>query len=84
MLSSEYGWKTDYIFSLTVYEIKWRLNKIGKRINSKREFEMAIHGIKTDSKEEVKPVKMDDKDKKIHDHALNQAMKRKKMELSKK
>lgn len=45
MLSSEYGWSTEYIWSRTMKEIDWRVRSILERKNLSMKFDAQIHGM---------------------------------------
>jgi len=57
-LSSEYGWTTDYIFSLTAKETSWRIEKINKRLRS--DFELAVKLHKFEIKNKIEHVEMEE------------------------
>jgi hypothetical protein len=85
LLSSEYGWTTEYILERTLHEINWRLACINKRLNNNREFEMAIRGIKPEGSEEVsnseKKVSLTEDQKTAMDIARKKAIERKRLEF---
>ena len=76
LLSSEYGWKTEYIMNRPIKEIKWRVKEIGKRKNNDREFIMKINGIPVEKKAE-KPVKLTKDQERAMELALQRAKERK-------
>lgn len=76
-MSSEYGWKTEYILSRTLKEIGWRVTEIRRRNNELAKFEMNIHGMTT---KEEKVVRLDENQKKTLDEAMKKAKERKKHE----
>lgn len=85
LFSKEYGWTTEYIFERTLHEINWRLDRISKRLNLDRKFEMAIHGMKPITGEESRePVKLDADQEKAMKIALDRAKKRKAEEFKNK
>ena len=46
---------------MSLHEIYWRLQKIGLRINSEREFKASLHGLKLESNspmEKNKPIEL--------------------------
>ena len=85
LFSANYGWTTEYILKLSLYEIYWRLNSIYKRLNSDRKFEASIHGVElqepvTEKKETKKPLLSDDQEEALG-IALKRAKERKRMEF---
>ena len=83
MLSSEYGWSTEYILKRTLWEMNWRIEAIINRLNLKGRFEMAIHGIKPDSSnsDEPKNIKLTKDQEKAMEIARKRAMERKRVEF---
>lgn len=75
-MSSEYGWTTDHVLDLTIYEIKWRLEHIFKRKDDERIFSMSINGIDT-TKIANKPTQEEDelteKEKKQREEVIDKA-----------
>ena len=85
LFSKEYGWTTEYIFERTLHEINWRIDRISKRLNLNRKFEMAIHGMKPIVEEDEQvPVKLDANQEKAMKIALDRAKKRKSEEFKNK
>ena len=86
LLSAEYGWTTDNILNCSLHEIYWRLQKIGNRKNSDREFKASLHGLKLEKpKEEMKKSSqaLSENEKKALEIALQRAKQRKRLEFSK-
>lgn len=83
LLSSEYGWSTEYIFERSLHEINWRIERISKRLNLKRKFQMNIHGMKPVVSEEGE-IKLDDNQKKAMAIGLKRAKERKATEFKNK
>ena len=46
LLSSEYGWDTEKVLSLTLRELFWRLDAINKRQSARNNFEAGLHGVR--------------------------------------
>jgi len=55
LLSSEYGWSTEYIMSRTTKEIHWRVKRINNRNYGDAKFEAGIHGMKMKGNHDDKP-----------------------------
>lgn len=72
MLSSEYGWTTEYILSRTAREIFWRLNSIRDRVISNRKIEASLHGMEYRMPESA-PV-IDDERRDLVEEAIRQRM----------
>ena len=69
-----------------MHEIYWRLQKIGNRKNSDREFKASLHGLKLEKpKEEIKKSDevLSENQKEAFKIALNRAKQRKRLEFSK-
>lgn len=54
MLSSQYGWTTDYIWTLTSREVYWRTKTINSRLKEEINFELQLNKFKPIFKDEVK------------------------------
>ena len=81
MLTSEYGWNTEYILTRTMHEIGWRIDKIITRHNQDLEKDAKMHGmeIKT-SKPAGKVKELDPGQEDAMHNALQEAKKRKALE----
>jgi hypothetical protein len=69
-----------------MHEIYWRLQKIGDRKNSDREFKASLHGLKLEKpKEEIKKSDevLSNNQKEAFKIALNRAKQRKRLEFRK-
>jgi len=64
LLSAEYGWETEYIFSRTMKEISWRIESISKRQNIDMRFNAQIHGVKMKDRPKINELS-EDKQKKL-------------------
>lgn len=71
MLSHEYGWTTEYVWSRTMREIDWRIRYILERKNLSMKFDAQLHGmeIKIPKHHDVEPVETT----KEQDMAIQQA-----------
>lgn len=68
---------------MSLHEIYWRLQKIGLRINSEREFKASLHGLKLESNspmEKNKPIELSDDQQRAMKIALGKARERKRLE----
>lgn len=53
-MSSEYGWKTEYIWTRTSREIAWRIDAINEREKKNIDFELQLNGFKPIFKDTAK------------------------------
>lgn len=75
MLSSEYGWTTKEILSLTSREITWRVKSIHERKQLQVELDAALHGIPMKSSVQKEEVKLDEKQEANLDKVIKERMK---------
>lgn len=69
MISSEYGWSTDQIFSISLREVNWRIDEINKRKQAAHKLEAALHGMELKGAGRGGP-RIDDKAKAVFDKLL--------------
>jgi len=85
LLSSEYGWTTEYILNRTLVEIKWRTNAILERRNDNAIFEMKLHDKKpAGGYSQQEPLKLDKNQEEALEIARRRAMERKAREYGRK
>lgn len=76
VLSSEYGWTTEYILSRTIKEINWRMDAINDRRENQLKFEAKIHNFEIKNQpKDLKPIELKGMDK-HKTMALNRIRKR--------
>lgn len=80
-MSSEYGWTSDEIFSLTMKEVDWRVKNIIDRKNLDATFEAKIHGVeikapKTSSDANDEEMKVTPEQQQAMDEAIEAAIAR--------
>lgn len=67
-----------------MHEIGWRIKKIIKRTNNNRKFELSVHGIEFTKDEDDKkkvPSNLNVDQKRDHDSAIEDAIRRKRIEF---
>ena len=52
LISSEYGWDTDKILTMTMRELSWRVEAIRERQSSDFKLDAQLHGHKVESENE--------------------------------
>lgn len=84
MFSSEYGWKTEDIWKLTMREVDWRLRAMLNRKNLEKSFTALLHDkeikIPKLNQEDNKPIKVSKEQEVAMEQAIEQAIARKKMQ----